>query len=195
MATTAPTIYGDTDIPRSDFTDYFFDLATTAYTGALETISLHGDTQDAITTNSEGHDYIDAGDGDDKLFGGVGNDRLYGGMGLDKLDGEVGDDQLHGGADNDKLNGGSGNDRLWGERGADTFIFATSTNKATINDFDLALDILDLRDTATDFQSAADVQAAATTTSNVTTVDLGVGAKLIILNFDKSNFATANFLF
>jgi hypothetical protein len=164
------------------------------YGGAGDDV-LYGDDLDSDPSKGLGHDYLDGGEGADRIFGGLGNDRIFGGTGNDIINGQTGDDQLHGGDGDDLLNGGAGIDRLWGDSGADTFIFGRGTGTATIIDFNLSEDILDLRNTATDFQSAADVQAAATTTANVTTINLGGGGTLILLNFDSIDLAMANFLF
>lgn len=73
-----------------------------------------------------GNDTVWAGSGNDTVYGGDGDDDLYGGSGADALFGGDGDDMLVAIQDDDLMNGGAG---------ADTFVFATNSGTATVQDF------------------------------------------------------------
>ena len=84
---------------------------------------------------------------------GSGSDTVQGSAGNDLLEGEDGNDVLYGGAGTDVLDGGNGNDVIhldggddWsmGGAGADVFIFGQTGAIALIQDFDAALDRLDV---------------------------------------------------
>ncbi|MEM7545362.1 MAG: hypothetical protein AAF367_07485 [Pseudomonadota bacterium] len=110
-----------------------------------------------------GDDTLRGGQGDDRLVGGAGEDRLIGGNGADRLVGNSGDDVIRGGAGNDLIRGGSGNDRLKGNGGndrivggggddtlkggggADEFVSRGKNRTDTIEDFQIGLDRISLR--------------------------------------------------
>jgi len=109
---------------------------------------------------NQGNDLTDGGIGDDTLYGGKGFDTLTGGAasdflsgnrGEDILIGEKGDDTLYGGQSNDILLGSQGNDflsgdlgddTLVGEVGSDRFLLSTNSGIDTIDDFEVAQDLL-----------------------------------------------------
>ncbi len=171
------------------------------YGGAGKTV----DNNDMISAGS-GNDVVFSGAGDDRtngddgadtLFGGGGNDMLDGGAGNDTLFGGSGADTLVGGDGNDNINGGADNDILTGGNGADTFKFATDHGDDTITDFDTAIDRLDLSATTTDFQSLADVNAAAQVTSangvSGLLINTGGGDSIFLENVNSVNNLSVDF--
>jgi Ca2+-binding RTX toxin-like protein len=122
--------------------------------------TLFGQDNDDTLNGDAGVDQLQGGDGNDTLNGGAdgdnlfgqnnddvlngdgGNDFLNGGAGNDTLNGGADNDTLNGGADNDTLNGGIGNDTLQGDVGIDTFFFEANNGEDTINDFDIANEVI-----------------------------------------------------
>lgn len=102
-----------------------------------------GDGVNIVSTDA-GDDTVHGGDSRDIIRGGSGNDTLYGGGFHDVIRGDSGDDTIYGGEGNDHLSGGSGNDSLTGGVGSDTFLFSANTGNDTVEDFDLASDVIDL---------------------------------------------------
>jgi len=96
------------------------------------------------------------------LVGGASNDELTGNSGANKLNGEAGADTLRGGLGNDELWGGPGSDVLIADGGddyvvgnwsmlsgfydaaADIFEIRTTAGQATVADFQIGVDKLDL---------------------------------------------------
>ncbi len=97
--------------------------------------SLYGGAGNDYLSGGANNDYLDGGANNDKLYGGAGDDRLLGNAGVDYLYGEAGSDNLNGGAGADYLYGGAGNDILTGGAGNDTFVFAKSTGKDVVTDY------------------------------------------------------------
>ncbi len=79
------------------------------------------------------------------IVGTPGNDVIMGTPFLDHLDGGAGDDTLIAIAGNDTLIGGTGHNTLVGGAGTDTFVF-NQNGFNTVQNFDAARDVLDLRD-------------------------------------------------
>ena len=117
--------------------------ATLAGVNGVETVTIVGDGNALVTTNStlvvtgksvaltinasslDGLDSFDFQSDDTNtgiltVTGGSGNDRIDGGGNNDVLNGGGGSDVVQGGAGNDLVNGGSGNDFLRGQDGVDT---------------------------------------------------------------------------
>ncbi|MBE9066802.1 hypothetical protein IQ260_09065 [Leptolyngbya cf. ectocarpi LEGE 11479] len=94
-----------------------------------------------------------------QLQGGLGNDRLYGGNGSDALYGNAGNDFLHGGAGQDSLHGGAGQDifRIGGNHGTH---YWRREEFATINDFTMGEDTIQLHGQASDFRLGATADRA-----------------------------------
>lgn len=93
---------------------------------------------------------VSSGAGNDRLTGNDSANSLVAGDGNDVLFGMRGDDRLNGARGNDRLNGRAGNDTLIGGAGADKFVFDTGldpTNIDRIADFDVALDVIELKAT------------------------------------------------
>lgn len=89
----------------------------------------------------------------DVLIGDAQANTLWGAAGNDYLDGLAGDDTLIGGTGADRLVGGAGADSLEGGSGADMFRIlaesqSTTTGYDVIQDFEVGLDKIDLRDAA-----------------------------------------------
>lgn len=104
-----------------------------------------GDGADFLA-GGKGEDSLLGGDGDDILFGGNGNDYLNGGDGNDTINAGAGDDLIFGGDDDDIINGGAGNDTIYSGTGADTLIIGIGGGNDIVEDFDLALDVLEFED-------------------------------------------------
>ncbi|MFC3053269.1 calcium-binding protein [Kordiimonas pumila] len=144
-----------------------------------------GDGQDSVDGGS-GNDLVYTGAGNDTIAGGSGNDELYSGGGVDVVDGGVGSDTLFGGGGNDQFTGGSG---------SDTFYFASGHEDDTVTDFSVSDDILGLVNTVTDFQSAADVQAAATNSGGNVIIDLGGGGSVTLNGLSVNDLANITYEF
>ena len=78
------------------------------------------------------------------ILGSVSADTLTGGAADDLIVGGAGDDRLSGGAGDDVLHDGDGADSMSGGAGADLFVLASDGVPDRIEDFDPALDRLDL---------------------------------------------------
>lgn len=116
-------------------------------------------------TNASGvNDVISGGEGADKVYASGGNDKVDGGAGNDTLFGGSGNDTIKGDSGNDTLWGGAGDDMLTGGTGSDTFAFKSGHGDDKVTDFKVGEDTLALLQTATDFNSISDVQAAAKAT-------------------------------
>lgn len=117
------------------------------------TDTINGDAGDDMITAGSGNDTIDGGDGNDFIIGGGGADSINGGAGNDEL---LVSPLLASGDPAAVLNGGAGMDTIHGSLGgiltggteADIFNFdATKVgpgNTATITDFQLGVDLIDL---------------------------------------------------
>ncbi len=140
---------------------------------------LSGLAGDDLLDGGFGSDKLDGGAGNDKLYGEAGEDMLYGGAGQDILSGGLHNDYLFGGSGKDYLIGGDGNDYLDGANfsgagngigggtesdslaggaGADTFVLGNVVNNvyylgtgyATITDFTLGQDKIQIKGTVAD---------------------------------------------
>ena len=110
---------------------------------------------------------------DDSITGGTDADILLGGAGADTLFGGAGNDSLFGGAGDDVLQGGDGRDFLTGGAGADTFVVgASDTGRSTVLDFESG-DRIDLSELGEDFDTFAEVQAAARNAASTVVIFLG----------------------
>ncbi len=89
-----------------------------------------------------GADLINGGGGADRLFGNGGGDVLSGRGGADRLYGVLGADTLKGGGGDDLIEIGPGEDIASGGAGADVFIIRTSSETATITDFQNGVDLI-----------------------------------------------------
>lgn len=130
-----------------------------------------GTGDDGFISGGEGNDTLRGASGSDNLRGDSGNDRLDGGADHDSLTGGTGNDNLTGGTGNDILIGaGSGSsgvgerDTLRGNDGNDVFVLGDSTqayyfgggttDRATIADFILGTDQIQLHGSAVDYTLA-----------------------------------------
>jgi Ca2+-binding RTX toxin-like protein len=87
----------------------------------------------------------------DKITGKAGNDILIGNAGNDELDGGIGNDKLFGGIGNDYLLSGTGKDYLTGGTGKDTFSINNKGFYATITDFNLGQDVIQVQGSTADY--------------------------------------------
>jgi len=114
----------------------------------------------------EGSNHADTLTGD-----GIGN-TLYGNGGNDQLFGLAGNDYIHGGDHSDSLSGGDGLDWLVGGAGRDYFRFDTALhtgNVDTIEDFNVAEDMIQLGRSVFGNLSGTTLAAAAFTTGSAAT--------------------------
>jgi|GEM_PF-940063 len=164
---------------------------------------LDGGAGNDLVRGGDGDDTLSGGDGDDDLRGEKGNDTINGDAGNDTLTGKNGDDvlsggdgddTLDGGKDNDWVWGGAGNDILEGGKGDDTFAFKSGDAMDTIIDFKDKDDFIEL-ELGTDFDTFAEVMAAATQVGNDTVFDFGNGDVLVVEDTDVSDFDAGHFIF
>lgn len=161
--------------------------------------SIVGGAGDDLIFASGGNDFVAGGDGDDTLFGGGQMDTLQGGAGADDLYAGAGNDVVDGGAGNDVLRNAAGNDTLTGGTGADTFVFGGNHGADRVEDFDIALDSLNLATTATDFVDAAGLLAAASnqTVSGVSglLIDSGNGNSIFLVGLTTTDISSMTIVF
>ncbi len=166
--------------------------------------TVGGDAGNDTVGGGRGNDSVNGGDGDDVLFGGRGDgvdndDTLLGGEGADTLYGGSGDDSVDGGDGDDQIWAGEGNDDLSGGAGADTFFFGDMSGNDTVLDFDASADTIDLTFASTDFTSFAEVQAAASGTTqggqSGVLIDLGDEDSVFIIGISVNDLSTDNVAF
>ena len=132
----------------------------------------------------------------DNIDGLAGNDQIQGDEGDDFLIGSAGDDTLFGEAGNDTLTGGTDNDLLIGGTGIDVFSFGANNGEDTINDFEVANEIIQV-DSGLGFVTGQDVFEAITLAGDVTgggrfaRVTLSPGNTITV--FADSDLTAANF--
>ena len=125
----------------------------------------------------------------ENVIGSEFDDTITGNSAANELAGGDGDDRLSAAAVDDTLSGGSGND---------TFIFREGDGNDTITDFvegASVADVIDVSDFGTDFDTLAEIQAAATDNPDgSTTIDFGTDT-LTLLNVDSADLNANDFLF
>ncbi|MGB3406008.1 MAG: hypothetical protein WBA67_00800 [Jannaschia sp.] len=143
--------------------------------------TLFGQAGNDSLLGNDDSDQIQGGGGNDSLSGGAGDDSLFGQDDADLVDGGTGDDFISGGDGNDTLLGGFGSDRLNGDAGADLFRIVAGGGVATLQDFDLASEVIALVDSGfASAQAAAD--AITKEFSNVSRLVLGDGTHLRVFH-------------
>jgi len=159
--------------------------------------TLYGGTGDGAAIGL--NDILNGEDGNDEIFSGGGDDSVQGGAGDDLLFGGSGDDTLLGGTGADTLWGGAGDDHITGGSGADRFAFGNGSGNDTITDFNTGEDTLYLPGSNIPLNSAADVIAAATaTTQNSASgvlIDLGDGNSLFLEGLTVNDLAGLTYEF
>ena len=135
------------------------------------------------------------GAGADAGDGGAENDTIVGGGGrdCDRITGGSGDDTLLGGAGNDRLDGGIGDDTLTGGAGADLFIFVDGHGGDTIQDFDVAGDVIDFSG-HTGMNSLSDVLAGSFEFQGFTVIGGGENS-IQLIGVAKADLSVDDFLF
>ena len=163
--------------------------------------TLIGNTVANVLIGEAGNDWIDGGKGNDELLGSSGNDSLFGNIGDDRLDGGKGRDTLSGGSGNDTLIGGSGDDHIYGGRGhdkvwlgagSDVFHFTSRDQKATIYDFDVDHDRIDL--SAAAWVNAGNVLDLMHDTKKGVVLDLGKGDQITLVGVSAADLSASDFL-
>ena len=119
--------------------------------GGLGKDTLYGgagnDTILVYESNEGNSDVANGGDGEDLVFGGEGSNILYGEGDNDLIHGNGGSDFIDAGHGDDRLNGGWGSDYLIGGNGVDVFFFTEGFwGSDTIGDFEVGVDVIDMRD-------------------------------------------------
>lgn len=190
---------------------------------------LGGDGGNDFMEGGSGNDDLYGNTGNDLLFGNSGDDILIGGTGNDYLDGGTGRDLLVGDADNDTLYidndlgefnltantlnygmlGGSGTDTYVLKKnagglsgvslnfsGADTLVSASNL----IADFDLANDVIDLRNfsSVTRLSDLTISQALSYGGTTITRIVVGTGANAPVINLRNvlpSTLTASQFIF
>ena len=155
--------------------------------------SLFGGTGDDTLRALESGSRLNGAGGDDLVIGRSGDDFLAGGNGNDLIQGGAGDDLMNGNRGDDTLIGGAGNDTLRGSVGADSFVFSADGGDDTVLDFRIN-DVLDLSATSTDFNSLADVQAAATEVEGGLLIDLGGDDSLMLAGLSLNDLPDITFI-
>ncbi len=151
-----------------------------------------------LLSGSSGDDILRGFEGDDRLFGGGGNDTLLGNDGDDSLTGGGGVDRLKGDSGDDTLNGRFGDDSLTGGAGDDLFEFRQGHGNDTYDDFVAGAgtdDAIELIAFGTDFDTFAEIIAAASDNGNHTTIDFGGGDSILLLNVTVADLHENDFLF
>ena len=131
---------------------------------------------------------------DDTITGSAAADVLVGGAGDDTVDGGMGDDIIYGNDGADTLVASAGRDFLVGGDGADTFVVNSgSTGLNTVLDFSFA-DTVDLSGLGPDFDTFAEVVAAARNVGNSVIIDFG-DARLQLIGVQVDNLTESLFDF
>ena len=180
-----------------------FDLGSGVGTGG----DAAGDTYNSIegAVGSGFDDIMSAADTGGTLFGLAGADTLVGGAARDVLIGGDGNDSLSGGEGNDVLRGGDGDDMLFastgsdfmlGGAGADTFVVSSSdTGRTLVRDFTLADgDVVNLTGFGPDFDTFAEVEAAARDAGGTVVIDLN-GVRLQLFDMTVADLDAGMFEF
>ena len=110
----------------------------------------------------------------------------------DALLGNGNDNILTGGDGNDTLTAGVGNDTLIGGNGNDTFVITTEVTTATISDFNILSDIIDLR-LFTNLSSLDTIKNAAQYLNGNTVIRLSNTKNLIINGINYNDLQEGNF--
>jgi|CXWL01.1.fsa_nt_gi Ca2+-binding RTX toxin-like protein len=178
-----------------------------------------GSGNDALYGNA-GNDVLLGNSNDDRLIGGTGNDYLNGGTGRDLLSGDADNDTLY--IDNDlgelNLTTNALKYGMLGGAGADTYILKKNASGASdaslsisagndilsasnlIADFDLASDVIDLRNFAS-VTRLSDLTISQTLTFGATTITsivVGTGSAAPVINLRNilpSSLNASNFIF
>lgn len=209
---------GNDSIVGGDGDDALYSGAADANSYGRDTI--YGEGGDDVLTGSNGGDTLYGGSGNDTLTGGrdfstadigyidggSGNDVVRSGQlttpqnGFqfrgDILVGGSGNDSLFGGAADDDLTGGTGNDILEGGRGGDVFIFGDNFGNDVITDYDQITinDRLDFSSlSAANYFSQA--KSLMTQVGDDVVMDVGGGNILTILDVDKDDLFSGDFIF
>lgn len=132
------------------------------------------------------------GDAEGDTYSGI--KTIIGSKYSDTLIGDSQDNVLNGGEGDDILEAGLGNDILIGGMGKDKFSITTLISSATIEDFNITTDRIDLR-LFPQFSSFADLQNLATYSEGTTIIGLNSSRFLSIQNINIANMNQNNFCF
>ncbi|MEM7210352.1 MAG: Ig-like domain-containing protein [Pseudomonadota bacterium] len=135
---------GDDTIIVDSADDVVIEAANEGYDRMLSSVSIASLAANVEAANLTGSANLNltGNAGDNWLNGNSGNNTLNGGNGNDRLDGNAGDDLLIGGLGNDVLEGGGG---------TNTFAVGTNSGADLVLDFDVRVDLIDLRNVGQTF--------------------------------------------
>ena len=124
-------------------------------------------------------------------------ERLFATNHADTITGSNGADTLLGLGGNDVIDGGLGNDRLFGGAGDDAFVYDTTNSGADlIYNFragTLGNEIIHIQGNDVNFDSFAEIMAAATQVGANVRIDFGGGNTLTLVNLDISRLQSSDF--
>ena len=152
---------------------------------------VHDSTPDGLNINLEGGFVLDFTDGEDfisnieHVIGPDGNDTIVGGIDAESREGGDGDDII---------SGGEGTDTLKGDGGADTFRISAGSSDIIVDFSSVEEDMIDLREWP-DFESFAEIEAAASQVGDDLVIDLGAGHTLTFRDLTISSLDVDDFLF
>lgn len=162
-------------------------IDTVDYTDAVSRVTVR------LWNQTASGDVAAAGDtlaGFEDVFGGAGDDLIAGSDGVSNyIVGNRGNDALQGLSGNDTLVGGSGNDSLWGGTGNDRFAFAPGCGADRIYDMTAGSgpgDVLRILNFGTQYDTFAEVLAAATQSGSDTIINFGGGDTITLIGISKS---------
>jgi serralysin len=171
----------------------------TVFAGDGDDLVAWNDPTGDIVFGEGGNDILRGGDvAADTIFGGDGDDliRAVANQGLltanapDFLYGDAGNDAIVGGNGADFINGGTGNDVLAGSGGADQFAFLIyQSGKDTINDFEIAQDVVVLAGFPEDFNPLDQLTQGASGAE----LDLGGGNSVVFFGKLVNEFGAGDF--
>lgn len=203
----------ETDIYLYDSFGKLMSVTTASGTGQARTTLYQYDNQGRLTGQVsgegaavlgayanwtyDGSPIVGTASADNPLTGTAGRDLIQGLAGADTINGGAGDDRIEGGADADVVNGGDGNDIIFagagtdasisGGAGRDIFVVVSGDGADTVLDFQLGIDLIDLRA----FGGYVTIAASGTTDTLLT---LAGGGTLKIKNLLYTQFTAADFL-
>ncbi|WDI32469.1 calcium-binding protein [Hyphococcus flavus] len=168
---------------------------------------LSGGVNNDILDGGAGNDELAGGANNDSIDGGAGNDTIFGAKRVDTLNGGDGNDLVSGAADNDFIDGGNGNDTLFGGgqndlitggAGNDTFLYNAGNDIDVITDFVAGAgteDVIELSNFGANFDTFAEVMAAASDDGTDTTIDFGSGDRIVLYDVVVADLHQNDFVF
>ncbi len=157
--------------------------ADETYTGGNGDDTIKGNGGSDSLSGGAGHDSINGGSGNDTVYGGIGNDTINGNDGFDSLFGGDGNDRIYLAADTDTATGGAGGD-----------IFTFTATSGVITDFDVAHDVIDLRNYAVTYANLTIATVATDTVIDVTVGSSNI-SHIILTGITSDTLLDTDFIF